>query len=97
MANPYENAARDRKVERLVDALDTHLGRRATRQDLSMLAESPVTASEVCRKAGVDKASQKTVDALIARIARRDVYYADPEEQVLREKMLADPFAKVAK
>ena len=77
MANPYEQAARDRKVSRLVDALDAHLGRRATREDLVRLYQSPVTAGVVCANAGISSASQATVDALVARIEQRDAKFTE--------------------
>ena len=75
MANPYEQAAREAKVTRLVDALDAHLGRLATRADLTMLAETPVTMAQILRSAKVDAASQVTVNALVARIEAREAQH----------------------
>lgn len=77
MVNIYEQQARERKVTRLVDALDAHLGRRATRADLDTLAERPITASNVCHKAGISGASQATVEMLVKRIEARDAKSAE--------------------
>ena len=72
MANPYEQAARERKVTRLVDALDAHLGRPCTRQDLLTFSTAVPSMDQILRKSGVKPPSQLTVDALVARIEARD-------------------------
>ena len=87
MANPYEQAARAKKVEKLVDALDVNVGHRATVADLADLANEGPRLNKIMAAAGIRNLSSETVSMLVSRITARDSVAGEFE---------FDPFAKVA-
>ena len=68
--NPYEQAARERKVAKLLDALDAEMGRPVTEADMD---NPPADLGlRAWARAGVNKCSDETFSRLAERIRERD-------------------------
>ena len=63
MTNIYEQAARHKKVHRLLEALDAEIGRTATEADADALTEEQL--ARVLSRANVKSASDTTICALV--------------------------------
>ena len=74
--NNFERVARDRKVLRLIDAIDAELGERVTGEQARAVADQlgawPAEAWEqLAEKAGVNAPSQTTVAEVVLAFQRR--------------------------
>lgn len=63
MTNIYEQAAREKKVHRLLEALDAEIGHTATEADADALTEQQLR--RVLARANVKSASDTTINALV--------------------------------
>jgi hypothetical protein len=72
MPNPWEAAARERKVGRLLAALDAEFGHLVTEAELNEATVSVTRLRAVLQRAEVARASQTTIDLLVERIRARE-------------------------
>ena len=72
MPNPYESAAREKKVARLLMALDAEFGHPVNIGNALYAADNPEMLGQVLARAMVKAASQATIDLLVERIRERD-------------------------